>query len=195
MSQPSEPAASGTIFSEIPPEYSQQERTLLLQIAHESILSFVEKRETSLAGLSAHLSEPRGVFTTIYSNQKLRGCVGYPAAVLPLYRAVFETARAAASDDPRFRPVQIDEARSLKISISVLSPLRAISAEEVRVGRDGLVISRGGQRGLLLPQVAIEHGWDRITFLEQTSLKAGLRTDAWKAGAQIEAFTAEVFGD
>jgi len=195
MSQPSEQLSSGPSSLGTQPEYNQEERKLLLEIAHESILSLVEKREASVFATSQHLSEPRGVFTTLYSNRQLRGCVGYPAAVLPLYRAVFETARSAASDDPRFRPVQIDEARQLKISISVLSPLRPISAEEIQVGRHGLVISRGGQRGLLLPQVAIEHGWDRIRFLEQTCLKAGLPPDAWSAGARIEAFTAEVFGE
>jgi AmmeMemoRadiSam system protein A len=177
------------------PEYSPEERTLLLQLAHESIFSFLETREMAISTPSAHLSAPRGVFTTLYLNGRLRGCVGFPGAVLPLYRAVMETARAAASDDPRFRPVRLEEAKSLQISLSVLSALQATPPDAIELGLHGLVISKSGQRGLLLPQVPAEHGWDRITFLEQACMKAGLSPDAWKQGARIEAFTAEVFGD
>lgn len=195
MSQQSEHSSSALAQPGVQPEYSPEERQLLLQVVHESILSYLEGCELSLFTASPHLSEPRGVFTTLYSHGKLRGCVGFPMAVVPVYRAVMETARAAAFDDPRFPPVKLDEARSLKVSISVLSPLRRVSPEEVEVGRDGLVISDGAQRGLLLPQVPVEHGWDRVTLLEQTCRKAGLPLDSWRSGASIEAFTAEVFGD
>ena len=195
MSQPSEASPATLAQSAVQAEYTQEERKLLLAIAHESILSSLERRDVAFITPSTHLSEQRGVFTTIYANGKLRGCVGYPAPILPLYRAVIETARAAASDDPRFAPVSLEEARGLQISLSVLSQLRRITAEEVEVGRHGLVISQRGQRGLLLPQVPVEHGWDRTTFLEQTCLKAGLPPHAWRTGAQIEAFTAEVFSD
>lgn len=194
MSQPSE-GSSTLATTRTRPEYTQDERKLLLDIAHESILSLLETRETTLVAPSAHLSQPRGVFTTLYLNGNLRGCVGYPTPVLPLHRAVFETARAAASEDPRFRPVSLEEAPALQVSLSVLSLLCPIAAEDVEIGRHGLVISYGGQKGLLLPQVPLEHGWDRTTFLDQTCLKAGLPADAWRAGAKIEAFTAEVFGD
>jgi uncharacterized protein len=195
MSQQSEPSPS-TLTSPGPQtEYSSEERKLLLQIAHESILSFLEGRDISLPAPSPHLAEPRGVFTTLYSDRKLRGCVGFPAPISPVYRAVIETARAAASEDPRFQPISLQEARALQISISVLSPLQPVSPDEIEIGRHGLVISKGAQRGLLLPQVPAEHGWDRITFLEQTCLKAGLPPDAWLSGAHIEAFTAEVFDD
>ena len=142
-----------------------------------------------------HLSEPRGAFTTVYSNGQLRGCVGYPTAVLPLYQTVIETARSAAFDDPRFAPVTLSEERDLAISISVLSPVFRIRPEEVIIGRHGLIASHRGHRGLLLPQVPVENGWDHVIFLEQTCRKAGLPLDAWKEGATIEAFTAEVFGD
>ena len=108
---------------------------------------------------------------------------------------MIETARAAAFDDPRFVPLSLDEARDPSVSISVLSPLEPISPEQVEVGRHGLLVSDGVRRGLLLPQVPLEHGWDRIAFLEQTCRKAGLPLDAWRMGASIEAFTAEVFGD
>jgi uncharacterized protein len=195
MSQPSEAPPSALVAARITPQYDFEERKLLLEIAHQSILSFLEGREISLHTPSPHLSEPRGVFTTLYSEHRLRGCVGYPAAVLPLCRAVIETARAAASDDPRFLPVSLDEARGLKISLSVLSSLEPVAADAVEVGRHGLVVSYQGQRGLLLPQVPVEHGWDRITFIEQTCLKAGLPPEAWRQGAYLEAFTAEVFGD
>lgn len=195
MSQQSNERACGSSAITAPPEYSHEERNLLLQLAHESILSALESREVAFSKFSPHLSEPRGVFTTLYYNGQLRGCVGFPAAVVPLYRAVIETAQAAASEDPRFRPVELDEARELKVSLSVLSTLQPISADAVEVGCHGLVISAAGRRGLLLPQVPVEHGWDRITFLEQTCLKAGLPANAWQQGAKIEAFTAEVFGD
>ena len=178
-----------------PQEYSLAERKLLLNAAHEAILSALERREISLTTPSQHLSEPRGVFTTLYHQGRLRGCVGYPTALLPLYRTAIETARAAAFEDPRFLPVSLSEARELKISLSVLSPVLPVRAEEVEVGKHGLIISDGVRRGLLLPQVPVEHAWDRVTFLEQTCRKAGLPTDAWKHNAALESFTAEVFGD
>jgi len=88
-----------------------------------------------------------------------------------------------------------EEAPKLEVSLSILSPLRPIKPEEVEVGRHGLLVAQHGHRGLLLPQVPVEHGWDRATFLEQTCRKAGLALDAWQKGATLEAFTAEVFGD
>jgi AmmeMemoRadiSam system protein A len=135
------------------------------------------------------------VFTTLYLHGALRGCVGYVVPSVSLYRAVAETARAAAFEDARFSPVSLSEAPDLEVSLSVLSALQEITAEQVEVGRHGLLVSQHGRRGLLLPQVPIEHGWDRVTFLEQTCRKAGLRLDAWQHGAKIECFTAEVFGD
>ncbi|MGC2193293.1 MAG: AmmeMemoRadiSam system protein A [Terriglobales bacterium] len=176
-------------------EYSPKERALLLRLAHEAIASALETRALSLEPPSAHLAEPRGVFTTIYMLGELRGCVGYVLPVAPLYRAVAETARAAASQDTRFIPVSRDEVPQLEIALSVLSPLMPIDPKQVEIGRHGLVVSLAGQRGLLLPQVPVEHGWDRVSFLEQTCRKAGLPADAWKRGATLEAFTAEVFED
>jgi uncharacterized protein, PH0010 family len=181
--------------------FTSEERKLLLQIAHRAILSHFEGRkekdiDNDLAiTASPRLAEAQGVFTTLYLNGMLRGCVGYPSSLLPLYRSVMETAKAAAFDDPRFDPLTLPEAQRIKISLSVLSALRPISADDVVVGSHGLMISEGARRGLLLPQVPIEHGWDRITFLEQTCRKAGLASDAWQKGAKIEAFTADVFRD
>jgi len=177
------------------PEYSPQERQELLQCAHEAILSKLENRVPLPFSASPHLSEARGAFTTLYVRGKLRGCVGYPAAVLPLYRTVFETARAAAFEDPRFHPLMLGEAADLQVSISVLSPIAPIRPEDVEIGRHGLIISMGSYRGLLLPQVPVEHGWDRLTFLEQTCHKAGLPPNAWRAGATVEGFAAEVFSN
>ena len=176
-------------------EFSPEERTLLLQLAHDSILSALENREVSIDSPSPHLAEPRGAFTSLYLNGELRGCVGYVLPVSSVYRAVIDTARAAAFEDTRFYPVTIEEAPQLKIELSILSPPLPISAEEVEVGHHGLLISMAGQRGLLLPQVPAERSWDRITFLQQTCRKAGLPPDAWQRGALIEAFTAEVFGE
>jgi AmmeMemoRadiSam system protein A len=195
MSPPSETSSVPAAETNPQAEYGHDERKLLLETAHEAILSALEGREISLFTPSPHLSEPRGAFTTLYCQGKLRGCVGYPTALLPLFRTVIETARAAAFDDPRFIPLTLAEVCDLGVSLSVLSPLKPISPEEVEVGQHGLLISEGPRRGLLLPQVPVEHGWDRITFLEQTCRKAGLPLDAWQTGVAIEAFTAEVFGD
>src|ERR1017187_7283505 len=176
-------------------EFSSAERALLLRLAHDSIASALDGREISLDPPTPHLAEPRGAFTSLHLLGELRGCVGYVLPTCPVYRAVAETARAAAFDDNRFPPVSKEEAPHLEIELSILSPSQPIRAEEVEVGRHGLLISWHGRRGLLLPQVPIEHGWDRTTFLEQTCRKAGLPLDAWQKGATIEAFTAEVFGD
>jgi AmmeMemoRadiSam system protein A len=176
-------------------EFSPEERRILLRVAHEAIESALEHRTISLDPPLPHLEEPRGVFTTIHLHGELRGCVGYVVPVTPLYRAVAETARSAAFDDTRFRPVTREEARKLEVSLSVLSPLRPIQPEQVEIGRHGLVVSLAGHRGLLLPQVPVEHQWDRATFLEQTCRKAGLPAEALQLGASLEAFTAEVFGD
>jgi AmmeMemoRadiSam system protein A len=177
------------------PEFTEEERGTLLKLAHASIESALEKREISLDPPSPHLAELRGAFTTIYFRGQLHGCVGFVFPVASIYRTIAETSRAAAFEDARFSPVTREEAPELEVSLSILSGLQPIRAEAVEIGRHGLLISQYGHRGLLLPQVPIEHGWDRMTFLEQTCRKAGLPPDAWQKGAAIEAFTAEVFGD
>jgi AmmeMemoRadiSam system protein A len=176
-------------------EFSEEERACLLRVAHEAIETLVENRHLDIEAPNPHFREPRGVFTTIYLHRELRGCVGYVFPVTSLYRAVIETARAAASQDTRFRPVGAEETRHIRISLSVISPLSPVLPDQLEVGRHGLVVTLGVHRGLLLPQVPIEHNWDRVTFLEQTCRKAGLPADAWRNGATLEAFTAEVFSD
>ncbi len=194
MSRQSEHLAGQTSLS-APAEFSREERRILLQIAHHAILSELSGQTWQEEPVSPKLREPRGVFTTLYLQSELRGCVGYAMPVAPLHRAVDETARAAAFEDSRFLPVTRAEAPLLEVSLSVLSPLFPIQPEHVEVGRHGLVVSFGFSRGLLLPQVPAEYGWDRETFLEQTCRKAGLPSDAWRRRAKLEAFTAEVFGD
>jgi AmmeMemoRadiSam system protein A len=186
--------------SQTTPEFTPEQRQILLGIARSSIASGLIGKPLPAAPpvLSSPfpaLVQPRGVFTTLYLGGDLRGCVGYPLPIRALFRAVAETARAAAFEDTRFWPVTPEEAPGLRISLSVLSPLFPISAGAVRVGKHGLLISSGLRRGLLLPQVPVEHGWDREAFLDETCRKAGLPLDAWRKGAVIEAFTAEVFGD
>jgi AmmeMemoRadiSam system protein A len=112
----------------------------------------------------------------------------------PLYQTVRECALSAALRDPRFDPVNPEELPHLRLEISVLSPLFDISPDQIEVGRHGLLVSRGSQRGVLLPQVAVEWKWDREQFLEETCMKAGLPPDAWRHGARVQAFTAQAFG-
>jgi AmmeMemoRadiSam system protein A len=176
-------------------EYSPAERSLLLRLAHCSIEAALEDRDLDLVSPSQHLAEFRGAFTTLHLDGRLRGCIGYVFPTEPLYQTVAETAKAAAFDDPRFGPVTLTESAALKIEISVLSPLRSVAPEEVVVGNHGLVVKQGNRRGLLLPQVPVEWDWNRDTFLTQTCLKAGLDPDAWQHGAELQAFTAEVFGE
>ena len=176
-------------------EFSPEERKILLQLAHDSIASRFSGVKLDLTPPNEHLAERRGAFTTLHIEGELRGCIGYVFPVATLYQTVAETAVSAAFDDPRFYPLGAEEAPLLKIEISVLSPLLPIAADEVQIGRHGLVVTYRARRGLLLPQVPVEHGWDRETFLSQTCIKAGVEPDAWKMGAQLEAFTAEVFGE
>ncbi len=137
-----------------------------------------------------------GVFVTIYCHGLLRGCLGSLESREPLAHAVIRLAGDVAHDDFRFEPLRAHELEAVDLDISVLSAPEVVNdPSEIVVGRDGLIIERGRRRGLLLPQVAPEHGWDRETFLAHTCVKAGLAPDAWRNGATILRFQAEVFGD
>jgi len=193
MSPPPEKSPAPTAVTE--PSYSPEERAVLLRVAHDAVEAELAGRKLDLTPPSERLAELRGAFTTLHLDKRLRGCVGYIYPVKPLYRTVAETALAAAFHDTRFLPVSEEEAPRLEIEISVLSPVVPIAPEDIEVGRHGLVVTLGSRRGLLLPQVAVEYGWDARTFLEETCHKAGLPPDAWERGATIEAFTAEVFGE
>ncbi len=176
-------------------EYSAEERRFLLKLAHDAVDAALQGQEVDTTPPSEHLAEKRGAFTTLHLHGQLRGCVGYVFPVRSLARTVAETAVAAALHDTRFLPLSPEEAREIDIEISVLSLLQAIAPEDVEVGRHGLVVTLGARRGLLLPQVPLEYGWDRETFLSETCHKAGLPGDAWQHGATVEAFTAEVFSE
>jgi AmmeMemoRadiSam system protein A len=176
-------------------EYGQQERELLLRLAHRSIEAALEGRKLDLTAPTAHLDEMQGAFTSLHLHGRLRGCIGFIVPQHSLYRTVAEAARAAAFEDPRFQPVTADEAANLAIEISVLSPPRPIRPDEVVVGLHGLILTKDGRRGLLLPQVPVEWNWDRETLLSQTCVKAGLPPDAWMQDVDLQAFTAEVFSD
>lgn len=175
---------------------TEADQELLLRLARQALEESVRRHRLP------EIKEPQGVsrercgaFVTLRRGKHLRGCIGYVEALKPLYQTVRECARAAALRDPRFDPVTSDELPDLRLEISVLSPLEEMAPDQVEVGRHGLYISRGAQRGLLLPQVAVEWKWDRERFLEETCLKAGLPADAWRRDAKIQAFTAEVFAE
>ncbi|MCX6636202.1 MAG: AmmeMemoRadiSam system protein B [Acidobacteria bacterium] len=178
---------------------SEQEQRELLSLAKRSVESVVNSRKLydyKVAG-SESLTYERGAFVTLKKKGALRGCIGYSSALKPLALTVRDVAAYAAVDDTRFAPVTPPELGELEYEISVLSPLRRIlDVNEIQVGRDGLVMKKGDREGLLLPQVAPEQHWDRMKFLEQTCLKAGLAPSAWQdADTEIFAFTALVFGD
>jgi 5,10-methenyltetrahydrofolate synthetase len=143
------------------------------------------------------LSVKRGAFVTLRVDGELRGCIGYIHPTRPLAEVISECVRMAASEDLRFTPLQAEELPRLRIEISILSSPRPLSrAEDVDVGRHGLIVEQGARRGLLLPQVAVEHEMEREEFLEHTCLKAGLSPGSWKEPeTKIETFTAQVFGE
>ncbi len=176
------------------------QRAALLGIARQSIESVLEGRRFALdlETLDGDLKRPSGAFVTLNeATGELRGCIGSIAPVAPLAQAVSSSAVNAAFRDPRFYPVRKEELPNLHIEISVMSPIVPVSdVHEIEVGRDGLIISRGGRAGLLLPQVATDYGWDRDTFLRQTCIKAGLPPETWRSpNCRIEKFSAEVFGE
>jgi len=172
-----------------------EERSELLRMARAAVTGYLERRaEIEDVSGKAKFLEPRGVFVTLTKNGDLRGCIGFIEPVAPLGQAVIRAAVYAATEDPRFPPVRPAELRDIKFEISVLTPVREVSdPREVTVGRHGLIIARDGLKGVLLPQVPVENKWDRETFLEQASLKAGLPRDAWRRGAKLYVFEAIVF--
>lgn len=139
----------------------------------------------------------RAVFVTLHKRGQLRGCIGTLQARESLAAAVRSSAVSASTQDPRFPPVTPDELPELDIEISVLSPMRPVAgADEIEVGRHGVVVRQGMRSGVFLPQVAPEQGWDRDTMLDiLCAQKAGLPADAWRHGAQLEVFTSQVFGE
>lgn len=184
-------------MTDAPPVLTPEQRSALLAIARRAIRERARGAPDVIPGADDPvLQAPGAAFVTITRDGELRGCIGYVDPIKPLAEAVAHCAASAATADPRFSPVTSHELAHLRVEVSVLSPLRAITdPTEVEVGTHGLFISQAGHHGLLLPQVATEFGWDRETFLRQACLKAGLPGDAWKRGAEIQVFTADHFTD
>jgi uncharacterized protein len=137
-----------------------------------------------------------GMFVTVTIEGELRGCIGYIEGVKALRDAVKDMARQAAFHDPRFYPLTKEEYPAIDIEISVLYPVEAVNDfTQIQVGRDGLIMERGHNKGLLLPQVATEYGWSREEFMNQTCRKAGMESFCWENGAKVLKFEAEVFNE
>jgi AmmeMemoRadiSam system protein A len=179
---------------------SDGDRALLLTIAREAIAAHVNRQpqpQLAISNLqSAICAKPAGAFVSIHKGGDLRGCIGHIEPTEPIGTVVPRCAVAACSRDPRFPPIAQDELDAIDIEISLLGPLEPIAGpEDIVVGRHGLVVERGWQRGLLLPQVAGEWHWDAEGFLSHTCQKAGLPRDAWQKGAKLWKFEAEVFAE
>jgi hypothetical protein len=179
-------------------ELTREERGALLRAAREALAAHFAARPPELPRPAGALAARSGAFVTLHrcGDGELRGCVGMMQSDRPLVETVARMAVAAATEDGRFDPVTAAELPRLRLEISTLGPLRPIRPDEVEVGRHGLLIGLGRRRGVLLPQVPVEHGWDRETFLAHTCWKAGLPEDAWRQpGVEILGFTAEVFAE
>jgi AmmeMemoRadiSam system protein A len=173
-----------------------EDQRRLLDLAHRALEARV--RHAGLPSIDGDLAAGvrRGAFVSIFNGQELRGCLGRLNSHLPLARLVAQLAQAVADSDPRFDRVTPQELAHLGFEISVLSREREVqSVDEIEVGRHGLIVEQGASRGLLLPQVPGELGWDRDTFLDHTCVKAGLAVDAWRRGARVFVFEAQVFGE
>ena len=174
------------------------DRKVLLNLARRTLEAHVTgKGPPQFSSENKRLMEKRGVFVTLQKGGALRGCIGYVQGAVPLAEAVPQMTISASSRDPRFSPVSAEELKSIHIEISVLTPLKPVKdVKEIQVGKHGLFIARGDRAGLLLPQVATEHGWGREEFLTQTCYKAGLPPSAWQEGdTTIYSFSAEVFSE
>jgi AmmeMemoRadiSam system protein A len=137
-----------------------------------------------------------GAFVTLHCDERLRGCLGTLKSSANLVPSIMRLAEDVSHLDHRFPPIVVDELARLIIELSILTPREIVTdVAEIVIGRDGLVVELGRHRGLLLPQVATDYGWDRETFLAQTCVKAGLQSDAWQRGAIVSRFSAEVFAD
>jgi AmmeMemoRadiSam system protein A len=176
---------------------SEADRRALLDLARWAIAEAVSlQRPAGSIPQSGVFVDKRGVFVTLHARGRLRGCIGVVEAFEPLGESVARCAASAALHDPRFSPVRAEEFPEVQIEISVLSLLEPIRPENIEIGKHGLLILQGSNRGLLLPQVATEHKLGREQFLEETCRKAGLNAQAWQEPeTQILGFTCEVFSE
>jgi len=178
-----------------------EEEQTLLRLARVTLTEWVErgskKVDLSSFDLTPPLRRKLGAFVTLHSHGELRGCIGYVEPIKSLYETVMDNARHAATEDSRFPPVTKKELRDIDIEISVLSPMRKIAAvNEIVIGKHGLMLKKGlFNQGIFLPQVPVEQGWNLDQYLEGICRKAGLPQGAWKEGAELSVFTAQVFGE
>ncbi len=174
---------------------TQQE--ILLQLTREVISFYLKTGDTLEKDIpDKTLLKKRGAFVTLKIKGELRGCIGYLIPYKSLYATIIDAAVSAASSDPRFQPLTTDELQETKIEISVLTPPRPVTAiREIKVGTHGIIISKGPNRGLFLPQVPIEQNWDLNAYLEHGCMKAGLNKNEWKKDVKIEIFSAQIFSE
>jgi len=177
---------------------TEEQKKFLLRLARESILSWLENREVDITQPNDEIFEKKiGGFVTLHNQGQLRGCIGYIKGYCSVFETIKDMARSAAFRDPRFLPLTKKELKEIDIEISLLSELELVKdIEEIKVGRDGLVLENETASGILLPQVPVEWNWDRDTFLQQVSLKAGLNKNAWKdPQCELFRFQAEIFSE
>jgi AmmeMemoRadiSam system protein A len=179
------------------PFLSEADRRSLLELARRAIAEAVSlQKPAACIAHSGVFAEKRGVFVTLHARGRLRGCIGVIEAFEPLGESIARCAADAALHDPRFSPVRVEELRELQIELSLLSTPEPILPENIEPGTHGLLISQGAKRGLLLPQVAVQHKLGREQFLEETCRKASLIAQAWQEPeTQILGFTCEVFSE
>lgn len=179
-------------------ELNTDQQRKLLRLARRTIEEYVRTgKAPQVTESDPALSQPRGVFVTLRHGEMLRGCIGDLEGREPLYLNVRDKAIASAVNDFRFEPVRPDEVKDLSIEISVLSPMRRVSdPSEIVAGKHGVLVCQGPRSGVYLPQVATEQGWTRDQMLTHLcQYKAGLSPDAWRRGAELYCFTAQVFGE
>ncbi|MBI9105897.1 MAG: AmmeMemoRadiSam system protein A [Spirochaetales bacterium] len=174
---------------------SEKEKDILLITARERIKADLSGKKPAYPEPTDHLSEVCGAFVTLHKQGILRGCIGNIIGRRPLIETIREMAHSSAFEDPRFPPLRTEELELIDIEISVLSPLWKIKdVSEIETGKHGIYMQKGFSGGVLLPQVALEQGWDRMTFLQHTCMKAGLPVNAWKdPSTVIEIFSAVIF--
>ncbi len=179
-------------------KFTREQKQKLLLTARLTIHKHLnEKFNKDFPDLSDEIfSEKYGMFVTLTIRGRLRGCIGYVEGIKPIREAVKDLALQSAFKDPRFYPLTLEEFKNIMIEISILYPLEEVkNIEEIEVGKHGIVMERGYSKGLLLPQVATEYGWNREEFLNQTCRKAGMEAFCWENGAKVYKFEAEVFGE
>lgn len=176
-------------------EYSEEDGKTLLNLARKSIEEEFTKVKPELP-TTKQFKQARGVFVTLKKNDDLRGCIGFPLPNYSVAEAIYQAAKSAAFQDPRFPPVKEEELEKIKIEISILTIPQKAEIKEITIGEDGLICSYHGYSGLLLPQVATENNFSKIKFLECLCNKASLPKDAWsKTGFELQRFQAQIFSE